>query len=144
MIHPNNAGAEAMALSIVEALSAAPLSPENASIRFDQGAEVRFLQNVFLPERQGGDPQWILVSEISRAGMLVEAKVPMTIRTAPIYAKGDYRIEVRGQTGAVIETLKTTAAWSRMLIFKFTPKDGEAPFRIEVSAVPEADPTPAK
>jgi lysophospholipase L1-like esterase len=142
-IHPNNAGAEAMARSIAEALSAEPLSPENARIRFDQGAEVRFLQNVFLPEREGIDPRWILVSEISQTGMLVDATIPMTIRTAPLYAKGDYRIEVRSKTGAVIETLNTTAAWSRMLIFKFTPKGGEGPFRIEISAAPETGVAPA-
>lgn len=143
-IHPNSAGAEAMAQSIVEALSVPPLSPENASIRFDQGSEVRFLQNVFLPEGQGGEPQWILVSEISRTGMTVDAAVPMTIRTAPIYGKGDYRVEVRGKSGSVIETFNTTAAWSRMLILKFTPREGEGPFRIEISAAPKADPAPAK
>jgi acyl-CoA thioesterase-1 len=137
-IHPNNAGAEAMAHSIFEALSAPALSPGNASVRFDQGAEVRFLQNVFIPERQGADPQWILVSEISSSGMRVESTIPMTIRTAPVYAKGNYLVEVRGKSGAVIETLKTTAAWNRMLIFKFTPKEEESPFRIEISAVAEA------
>ena len=104
---------------------------------------MRFLQNVFLPEREGIDPRWILVSEISQTGMLVDATIPMTIRTAPLYAKGDYRIEVRSKTGAVIETLNTTAAWSRMLIFKFTPKDGEGPFRIEISAAPETGVAPA-
>ena len=143
-IHPNNAGAEAMAHSIVEALNAPPLSVENASIRFDQGAEVRFLQNVFLPERQGVAPQWILVSEISRTGMLVDAAVPMTVRTAPIYGKGDYRIELRGKSGAVLETLHATAAWSRMLTFKFTPVEREGPFRIEISAKSQADAAPAK
>jgi hypothetical protein len=141
-IHPNNAGAEAMAQSIVEAFNSPPLSMENARIRFDQGTEVRFLQNVFLPERQGNDPEWILVSEISPVGMLVDAKVPMTIRTAPIYTKGDYRVEVRDKSGAVIEALKTSAAWNRMLIFKFTPKDGEPPFRIKISATPEAGAAP--
>ena len=141
-IHPNNAGAEAMAQSIVEALSAPPLSPENARIRFDQGTEVRFLQNIFLPERQGLDPEWILVSEISPTGMLVDAKVPMTIRTAPVYTKGDYRVEVRDKTGAVIEALTTTAGWNRMLIFKVTPRDGEPPFRIKISPVSEAGAVP--
>ena len=143
-IHPNNAGAEAMAHSIVEALGAPPLSVDNASIRFDQGSEVRFLQNVFLPEREGAAPQWIIVSDISRTGMLVDATVPMTIRTAPIYGKGDYRIEVRGKSGAILETLHATAAWSRMLTFKFTPSEGAGPFRIEISAKPESDAAPAK
>lgn len=143
-IHPNNAGAEAMAQSIVEALGDPPLSPENARIRFDQGSEVRFLQNVFLPEREGTDPRWILVSEISRNGMRVDSSVPMTIRTAPIYGKGDYRIEVRANSGAVLETLHVTAAWSRMLIFKFTPREGEGPFRLEISAMPRTDSPPAK
>ena len=143
-IHPNNAGAEAMAQSIVEALSAPPLSVENASIRFDQGSEVRFLQYVFLPERQGAAPQWIIVSDISRKGMLVDAEVPMTVRTAPIYGKGDYRIEVRGKSGSVLETLHATVAWSRMLTFKFTPSEGDGPFRIEISAKPESDALPAR
>ncbi len=85
---------------------------------------MRFLQNVFIPERQGADPQWILVSEISSSGMRAESTIPMTIRTAASYAKGDDRVEVRGKGGAAIETLKTTAAWNRKLIFKFTPKGG--------------------
>lgn len=143
-IHPNNAGAEAMAHSIVEALNTPPLSPENACIRFDQGSEVRFLQNVFLPERQGTDPQWVAVSEISRTGMLVDSAVPMTIRTAPVYSKGLYRVEVRGKTGAVLEVFNTSAAWSRMLIFKFTPREGEGPFRIEISPMSKPDSEPSK
>ena len=47
----------------------------------------------------------------------------------------DLSIERRGKRGALIETIKTTAAWSRILIFKFTPKEEESPFRIEISAV---------
>jgi hypothetical protein len=133
-----------MALSIVEAFDAPPLSTENACIRFDQGAEVRFLQNVFLPERESAAPQWIVISEISRTGMLVDAAVPMTIRTAPIYGKGDYRIEVRGKSDAAIETLHATAAWSRMLTFKFKPSGGDGPYRIEISATPGSDVAPPK
>ena len=143
-IHPNNAGAEAMAHSIVHAFGAPPLSVENASICFDQGPEVRFLQYVFLPERQGVAPHWISVSEISRKGMLVDAGVPMTIRTAPLYGKGDYRIEVRGKNGALLETLHTTAAWSRMLTLQFTPHEGDGPFRIEISPKSTPDAAPVK
>ncbi|MEY2599741.1 MAG: hypothetical protein RLZZ142_2000 [Verrucomicrobiota bacterium] len=143
-IHPNNAGAEAMAQAIADALSEPPLSPENASVRFDQGTEVRFLRNVFIPERQGSAPEWISVSQISPKGMTVDTRVPLNIRTAPIYAKGDYRIEVRGKSGAILETLKATAAWNRMLIFKVTPREGEAPFRIEMVADAEGAAAPAK
>ena len=66
----------------------------------------------------------------------------MTIRTAPIYTKGDYRVEVRDKSGAVLEALKTTAAWNRMLIFNVTPKDAPPPFRIKISATPEAGVAP--
>ena len=143
-IHPNTAGAEAMAHAVVEALNTPPLSKENAGVHFDQGTEVRFLQNVFVPERQGLEPQWVHVSEISAKGMRVDARIPITIRTAPIYAKGDYLIEVRDRSGTVVNTLKTTAAWNRMLIFKFDPKEADGPFQIGISLLPEAAVSGAK
>lgn len=127
-----------MAKAIVDALSAPPLSRENARIRFDQGAEIRFLQYVFLPERQGTEPRWTFISNLSPKGMPLDSQTPLTIRTAPIYPKGEYRIEVRGKSGTVLETIQATAAWSRMLIFKVTPKEGEAPLEIRITASSES------
>ena len=137
-IHPNNAGAQAMAQTIVDALSVPPLSRENARIRFDQGAEIRFLQYVFLPERQGTEPRWTSIVNLSPKGMTFDSQTPVTIRTAPIYPKGEYRIEVRGKSGAALETIQTNAAWSRMLTFKVTPKEGETPLQIQITASTES------
>ncbi|MEK0446468.1 MAG: hypothetical protein RLZZ399_1789 [Verrucomicrobiota bacterium] len=133
-IHPNNAGAQAMAEAIVDALNTPPLSRANARIRFDQGAEVRFLQYVFLPERQGTEPRWTSISNLSPKGMTLDTQTPLTIRTAPIYSKGEYRIEIRGKSGTVLETIQTNAAWSRMLTFKVAPREGETPLEIQITA----------
>jgi lysophospholipase L1-like esterase len=143
-IHPNNAGAQAMAKAIVEALGVPPLSQENARIRFDQGAEIRFRQYVFLPDRQGTEPRWTAISDLSPRGMTLDSQIPITIRTAPIYPKGEYRIEVRGKSGTVLETIQATAAWARMLTFKITPKEGEAPFQIQITASTESGTPPGK
>jgi lysophospholipase L1-like esterase len=131
-IHPNTAGAELMGNSIVTALGAPPLSPENAAVSFDQGTEVRFFQNVFLPKRDGPEPQWVHVSGINFKGMNIESKIPVVIRTAPIYPAGNYRIKIHDASGAVVDTIPSNVKWSRMQSFTFNPKNHHGPFYIEI------------
>lgn len=138
-IHPNTAGAELMAKTIVEALQAPPLSPENAGVSFDQGTEVRFLQNVFLPRGEGTEPQWVHVSGINSNGMSLASKIPIAIRTAPIYPEGKYRITFREQSGAVVDTTTSVVNWSKMQRFTFDPKGRDGPLRIEIAPEKSAE-----
>ncbi|OYV06076.1 MAG: hypothetical protein CFE26_08260 [Verrucomicrobiales bacterium VVV1] len=131
-VHPNTAGAELMAKTLVTALHAQPLSPENAAVSFDQGNEVRFLQNVFLPKREGVEPQWIHVSDINSKGMSIEGRLPIAIRTAPIYPAGKYRITIQDRSGTVVDTIASDVGWSKMQSFTFDPKGHDGPFRIEI------------
>ncbi|NBV24581.1 MAG: SGNH/GDSL hydrolase family protein [Proteobacteria bacterium] len=137
-IHPNTAGAEVMAKTIVAALDALPRSAENAAISFDQGTEVRFLQNVFLPKREGAKPDWVDVMGISSKGMNIESKIPIAIRTAPIYPKGSYRIVIHDKNDAVVDTVTSTSDFSRTHSFVFDPKGHDGPFRVEIA--PESQP----
>lgn len=131
-IHPNAAGAEVMAKAVVAAFDSPPLSPENANISFDQGAEVRFLQNVFLPKREGTEPQWVHVAGINSSGMTIDSKIPVAIRTAPIYPDGTYRIAIHDKSGVIVDTIAPSVNWSQMQVFTFDPKDHQGPFRIEI------------
>jgi lysophospholipase L1-like esterase len=133
LIHPNTAGAEEMAKTIVTALEAPPLSPENADVSFDQGTEVRFLQNVFLPKREGTEPQWVHVSDINSKGMIIDSRIPITIRTAAIYQAGNYHIVIQDKSGAVVDTIASNVNWTRMQRFNFDPKGHDGPFRIEIT-----------
>ena len=132
LIHPNTAGAEVMAKTIVASLENPPLSVEKSAVSFDQGTEVRFLQNVFLPKREGTEPQWVHVTDITPKGMNIESKIPIAIRTPPIYPAGNYRIVIRDASGAVVNTIPSEVNWSRMNSFTFDPKDHAGPFRIEI------------
>jgi len=132
-IHPNTAGAEVMAKTVVAALQAPPLSLESAGVSFDQGTEVRFLQNVFLPKHEGTEPKWVHVSGINSKGMNIESKIPVAIRSAPIYPEGKYRITIRDQFGAVVDTTAANVNWSKMQSFTFDPKGQDGPFRIEIA-----------
>jgi lysophospholipase L1-like esterase len=131
-IHPNTAGAEVLAKTVVAALEAPPLSPENANISFDQGTEVRFLQNMFLPKRKGTEPQWVHVTGINSNGMNIESRIPVTIRTAPIYPAGTYRIAIRDKSGEVVDTIPSYQDGSGRQNFTFDPKNHDGPFRIEI------------
>ncbi len=133
LIHPNTAGAEVMARTILASLDAPPLSPENADVSFDQGTEVRFLQNVFLPKREGTEPQWVHVSDINSKGMIIDSRIPITIRTAAIYQAGNYHIVIHDKSGAVVDTIASNVNWTRMQRFNFDPKGHDGPFRIEIT-----------
>jgi len=132
LIHPNTAGAEVMAKTIITALEAPPLSLEKSDISFNQGTEVRFLQNVFLPKWEGAKPQWVHVSGINSKGMNIESKIPVVIRTAPIYPAGHYRIEIHDKSGTVVDTIPSNMNWCRMQCFTFDPKTHDGPFQIEI------------
>jgi len=138
LIHPNAAGAEMLAKTIVAALNAPPLSPENADVSFDQGIEVRFLRNVFMPKREGTEPQWVHVTGINSKGMNIESKTPIAIRTAPIYPAGTYQITIHDKSGAVVDTIASEVDWSRMQRFTFDPKGHDGPFRIEIMPMTSA------
>lgn len=131
-IHPNTAGADVMAKTIVTALQATPLSPESAAVSIDQGTEVRFLQNVFLPKREGTEPKWIHVTGINSTGMNIESKIPIAIRTAPIYPVGTYRITIQDKSGAVVDTIASNVSGAKMQKFTFDPKGHDGPFHIEI------------
>ena len=132
-IHPNTAGAEVMAKTIVTAIEGQPQSVENAEVSFDQGTEVRFLQNVFMPKREGIKPEWVHVANITSNGMSIESKIPVAIRTAPIYAKGSYHVVIHAKDGAVVDDIASTADFSRTHSFVFDPKGYDGPFRIEIA-----------
>jgi lysophospholipase L1-like esterase len=132
-IHPNTEGAEVMAKTIVAAIEAQPQSVENAAVSFDQGTEVRFLQNVFMPKREGIKPEWVHVTNISSKGMTIESNISVAIRTAPIYAKGSYHIGIQDKDGAVVDTVVCTADFSRTHSFVFDPKGHDGPFRIDIA-----------
>jgi lysophospholipase L1-like esterase len=138
LIHPNTAGAELMAKTIVTALDAPPLSPENADVSFDQGTEVRFLQNVFLPKWEGTVPQWVHVTGINPKGMNIESTIPIAIRSAPIYPAGKYQIEVRDKSGAVVDAIASDVNWVRLQNFTFDPKGHDGPFHIEIMPMTSA------
>jgi hypothetical protein len=64
--------------------------------------------------------------------MIIDSKIPIAIRTAPIYAAGHYRIGIRDNSGAVVNTIASEVNWSRMNSFTFDPKDHAGPFSIEI------------
>lgn len=134
-IHPNTAGAEVMARTVVAAMEAKPLSRENAAVSFDQGVEVRFLQYVFYPKREGAGASWVHIADLTAKGMTIESKAPVAIRTAPIYSAGKYRIAIRSPVGELVSTVETTVNWSQMQSFVFDSKGKEGPFRVEILPV---------
>lgn len=134
-IHPNNAGAEAMAKAIVAALKNAPLNPGNLTIHFDQGSEVRFCRYSFIPraEKQAM-PNWVQVSQITRGGMLVHSAIPLTIRTAPSYSSKDnpHQVVIRDAAGAVVESVPYTVGFSQTVEINLKPKAPATALKIEI------------
>lgn len=131
VVHPNDAGALAMAEAITEAILSPPLSNENARVRFDGPGETRFLQYVFLPEGDDG-PAWVEVSDIRREGMALETAVPVRIRTAPIYAEGAYGVTVTDAQGETVSAVDIEITWERALQFRVDPGDSPQPLRVHV------------
>lgn len=138
-IHPNNAGAEIMAKAIFAAFATPALSNEKLEIQFDQGNEVRFMQYVFMPRRNGVIPQWIRISNISKNGMCVETQIPVAIRTAPIYSKGIYTITVKDKSGVVSDLIRCELVWQQILCFTLDPKKHDGPFTVEINPEPAQD-----
>jgi hypothetical protein len=134
-IHPNNTGAETMAKAIIKALENPPLSSENLRVQFDQGPEIRFLQNVFIPKHGDDFPQWISVENINRSGMRIETKVPLSVHTAPVYTQGTYMVSIKNESGFLINAIKVNVGWQQMVSFFLNPKEHEGPFSIEIRPV---------
>ena len=106
-IHPNSAGAAAMAKTIAATFDEPANTASNLYVSFDQGAEVRFMQYVFFPRRSVATPQWIRVMNLTPTGMRIETPALLAIRTAPIYVRGAaYRIVVRNEAGEIMESTK--------------------------------------
>jgi lysophospholipase L1-like esterase len=140
-IHPNDAGAELMAKAIVAALEAPPMSSENLSVQFDQGREVRFMRYVFILERDGIEPQWIRVANLSKNGMSVETPIPISVRTPASYSTGHtYRVTICESDGKEIQSFEQEVIWNRMLQFTIDPKDSQSP--LDISIVPVKDGRP--
>jgi len=131
-IHPNDAGAKVMAQAICEAFQRPPLSKKHLQVLFDQGEEVRFLQYVLIPDREDQDPHWISVTDISRDGMTVVTELPMTVRTAPIYPKGSYLIEVKDALGEVLLSKKSAITWQKILSFRLAPGSRKQPLAVSI------------
>ena len=134
IIHPNDAGTQVMAEAIVRALAAAPLSPTNLRVAFDHSGEVRFMQNVFLPASAAPGPHWVEASAITAQGMTLSTEVPLTIRTAPIYPAGTYRIAVADAAGAPVATQTVTITWEQMLQFQVDPQGHPQPLTLTITA----------
>lgn len=135
-IHPNNAGAEAMAKAIVAAFHAPPLSVNNLSLQFDQGREVRFMRYVFLPQREGIDPEWVRVKALTKEGFQIESGIPIAIRTPSMYDRGKtYRVRVCTADGKEISSEESEVAWSRMLDFTIDPKGTEGALSVIIERI---------
>jgi sialate O-acetylesterase len=137
-IHPNTAGAEVMARTIAAALTSPPPSAGSPTVQFDQGREVRFMQYVFMPQREDLEPRWIRVANITARGMEVETQGPLAVRTAPVYAVGRYRVTVRDKAGLVISDASVPVTYHRMLLLDVDPGPSAGPLKIEVEAEPES------
>ena len=132
-IHPNERGAEIMGRAVAEAFAAPPLSKDALAVQFDQGVEVRFQSYVFNPKWEK-TPAWIRVSEISRAGMRLDAPVPLAVRTAAVYPpRTTWEIVIRDEEGNPVETLKQTVDFSRMLNFTILPRNGTTKFHVQIN-----------
>ena len=135
-IHPNNAGAEAMAKAVVAAFNAPPSSPEKIALQFDQGREVRFLRYVFIPQRVGMEPEWVRITNLTKDGLQIETETPVTIRTPAIYARGkEYRVTVREPGGKEARSFELSVNWNRMLQFTIDPTGLQVPLGVTVAPV---------
>jgi acyl-CoA thioesterase I len=140
-IHPNAAGAEQMAKAIVAAFEAPPLSSENLSVQFDQGREIRFMRYVFIPQRDGIEPQWIRVATLSENGMRIETPIPIAVRTPATYSTGQtYRVTIRESGGLEIQFFEQDVNWNRMLQFTVDPQDHRSPLDIAILPVTDGEP----
>ncbi len=134
VIHPNAAGARVMAQAVAAAFDGPLASRPPVQVQFDQGVEVRFLQYVFTPRRQGTEPVWIRVSEISNAGMVVETPVPLSVRTAPGVPR-PARITIQDKSGVAIEPKNVREDVRGFNIFTLDPSGHKGPFTIRYEPV---------
>ena len=91
------------------------------------------MQYIFTPRRQGSEPQWISVSEISAKGMRIETQVPLSIRTAPVSPKGS-SVVIKDKAGVVVTPTDVRSSWGGFHIFTLDPAGHEGPFSVEILA----------
>ena len=132
-IHPNAAGARVMAQALAAAFDASLPAGQQAEVQFDQGAEIRFLQYVFSPRRQGADPSWIRISDLTPKGMVIETTVPLSVRTAPGAPKGA-RPTARDGKGSTVALMEVKENWGGFCIFTLDPAGHDGPFTIAIEA----------
>lgn len=131
VIHPNAAGAKVMAQVIASVFDAPSAVRSPAEVQFDQGTEVRFLQYTFTPRRQGVEPVWIRISEITPTGMRIETAVPLSVRTAPSVPKGA-RPTARDKAGAEVALKDSRESYGGFCTFTLDPSHHEGPFTITI------------
>jgi len=132
MIHPNKEGALKIAETVVRALASKPLSPENLRLAFDQGAEIRFMSYVFLPEWRGGGRSWVKVCDMSPEGMTIDSQAPMTVHILA-YKRQNVPVVIscKGKSGRELLGVQANTGGKRALRFRFEP-DGDGPYVISI------------
>lgn len=130
-IHPNDAGARLMAEAVYTAFMSEPLSEKNLTVSFDQGRELRFRQWVFIPRRNDTQSSWVKAERLGNDGFQVSASMPLTVRTAPLFAQGTYTVEIKDAAGEPVSEQQAQVTWNRL--FAFTIEPGTHPMPLTVS-----------
>ena len=133
-IHPNEAGAKLMAEAIAQAFSRPPQTKRRFSVRFDHGQEVRIFRYVFVPQWDETAPRSVHVGNITAAGMDVDTRVPLAVRTPSIYKRRTaFLVTVRDRYDKIIQTHELNTGWSGMLQFSLDPAGQPGPLRVSIS-----------
>ncbi|OGV73894.1 MAG: hypothetical protein A3K19_17550 [Lentisphaerae bacterium RIFOXYB12_FULL_65_16] len=130
-IHPNDAGAQRMGEAVYAAFRSEPLSEKNLNISFDQGQDVRFRQWVFIPKRTDMQSSWAKAERLGPGGFQLITSVPLTVRTAPLFAEGTYVVEIKDAGGERVGTQQAQVTWQRL--FTITIDPGTHPMPLTVS-----------
>jgi lysophospholipase L1-like esterase len=127
-VHPNNLGAEKMAAAIVSAFLAPPATETNVGFTFDMGRDVRFMQYIFMPQRQDEQPHWTEISEFNPAtgDMKIRTELPLEIIFPKRYGA---MVVVEDATGDIMSQTPISN-WKRE--FTVTPGNHPQPLVIKV------------
>ncbi|HEY3378609.1 MAG TPA: SGNH/GDSL hydrolase family protein [Armatimonadota bacterium] len=134
-IHPNDAGAQVMADTIVKAFAVPALSKTNMRFTFDQGDEVRFMRYVFHVTRTDDNPHWTEIQRLDQEGMVISSELPLSVRTAPLYNAKKYRIEMTDAKGTLISSTEVTPAYGGILNFTITPSTPVQAVTVSIQAL---------
>lgn len=135
-IHPNEAGAELMAKSIVAAFSEPAQDPAKFDLKFDTVSEARIQRYAFIPEWSKADDTMISIKDVTRSGLTIEANVPVLVRTPPLYTRNiAYKITMKDRMGKVISTQKVKSDWAGALRFKVTPVKGHDALSVSIDKI---------